>query len=88
MLSYIHYICTCSPQEVPNKQISTRFVEVEDVVKAHRRKRLPSSVAAVQQMPTILATAQTHHLFLTTTLESAALHVSTSNDYNEPSIHV
>lgn len=56
------------------------FFDVEDVVKAHCQKRLSSSITTVQQMrdiPTIIATAQTYNLFLTTALEGAAVHIST-----------
>jgi hypothetical protein len=64
---------------------------MEDVIKAHCQKRLSSSIAAVQQTrdtPTIIATTQTRNLFLTTALESAAVHVSTQDDYSKTSTYV
>ena len=59
---------------------------MNNAIEAHCQKRLSSSIAAVQQMrdsPTIIATAQTRDLFITTALESAAALVSTHDDYNE-----
>lgn len=55
------------------------FSNVKDVIEARCQKRLSSSITAGHQMrdtPTIIATAQTHNLFLTTVLEGMAVRIA------------